>query len=130
MRISFAILAATATLLLAVVFVLGLMLEAWSGSEARDVLYAKHVIAGVGGMLFVCFVHVVAYTYFVVYARMAKDAVDTAGLEPGGYLEIVELKRRAVRWLVAGIVPLMASGISGALAVPPAGVPRQWHLAA
>src|SRR5437588_12683395 len=114
MRISFSILACTASLLLFVALATGFVSP--STAAEREIYSAKHVLAGVCTMLFACFVHVLAFTYFVVCARMAKEAVQSAGLERAGYEQINRLKRRAIGWLLVGVVPLLAAGVLGALA--------------
>lgn len=128
MRASFAILALTGVLMLVVTFVYGLAQP--SDAVAFDIHRAKHVILAVVTILYVCFVHVLAYTYFVVCARMAKDAVDKAGLCPDGYQLFVAVKRHSIRWLAGGVIILLVATVLGALAAPPASVHANWHLAA
>lgn len=129
MRASFAILAVTALLLLAVNAAVGLTL---SGQPAdgpeRAAWFGKHYLLSIGAMLFIAFVHAVAYTYFIACARMARDAVDAAGMPAGGLVEIVTLRKQSLRWLLGGVLLLLAAGLLGACASLPGSVVGAGHM--
>lgn len=132
MQRSFAILALTDVVLLIGTAVLGMYgAHAPSDEAAWTQAYLRHFAAAVVAMLFTCFVHVLAFTYFVVFSRMAGDAVAVAGGMRETFDAIVGLKRRAIRWLVLGFGAMLLTGITGVITsrTPFAnGVP--FHLAA
>lgn len=129
MKASFAILAATGLLLLGVTFALGLGVSGSAvESAARGALYERHFLLGLAAMLYVCFVHVIAFTYLVVFSRMAQDAVRTAGMGSEGLVAVSELKRRMVRWLLAGVATVLVTGATGSMRQGPWAIAATWHL--
>lgn len=114
MRTSFAVLAVTAMLILAVNAVVGFYLGGMAADDGRRAeWFARHFIVSIGAMLYTTFVQVLAFTYFIVHARMARDAAESAGLPGDDVAAIVRLRRLSVRWLLCGVLPLLATGVVG-----------------
>lgn len=128
MRLIFAILALTDLLLLGVTAVVGLMVE-------HDRWFFQHFALGVLSGIYTCFVHVVAFTYFVVVLKIVRQAVLDGSAPAAVAEEFARDKSLALRFaMVAVLATLITVGL-GALVTEPSyaaawGVSTGWHLIA
>jgi hypothetical protein len=99
-KTSFLLLAISGLVLMALTALMGLRV---SGSEG----FLRHVLLGVLTGLYVCFVHVVVLTYFVVQDKIMKQSVMLHGLDAGFAVETATIKSRAARLCVAGIATVI-----------------------
>lgn len=129
MRLSFLILAVTDWLLMAVTVSLGLFVGGALGTSLQsDGLVVRHFLLALGTMLFTCFVHVLTFTYFVVFSRMAKEAAEHARQRPADYVIVADLKRRAARWLLLGVGSVILAGATGPLVAGAGSTSLIWHM--
>jgi len=127
-KASFTLLAATDLLLLGVTLILGLAASG-SGEPARAGLLERHTLLGLAALLFTCFVHVIAFTYLVVFSRMAQEAVRDAGMDADGYAAVTDLKRRMGRWMAMGVFITLLTGATGSLVTGGWRLDPIWHMA-
>lgn len=129
MRLSFLILAVTDWLLMAVTVSLGLFVGGALGTALQsEGLIVRHFLLALGTMLFTCFVHVLTFTYFVVFARMAREAVAYARLRPADCQIVANLRRRAARWLLLGVGSVLLAGATGPLVAGAGSSSLIWHM--
>lgn len=90
--------------LLAIVDLLILGLTAMVGLQVRgDELFAKHVLLGVLAAIFTCFLHIVAFMYFVVQEKIARQAVQFVGTDPSFHAAVIGFRGRMLRLAISGI---------------------------
>lgn len=121
MKASFLLMAATSLAAMGVTAVTGLLVEGAFGFE-------RHFHLGVLTSFFACFVHVIAFMYFVVQEKIIRQACLSEGLDVSFHERAMAMKSRAVRLSVAGIGSLMiTAGLGAAVGVM---VPAIAHLVA
>ena len=108
MKNAFIGLAVADLLVLTVAAVLGWVTD---GSER---LFALHFGLGLFGAIYTVFVHVVAYVYFIVCGKIVSEAVERAGLDGALDDRARVLKARTFRFVLLGIVTIIATAILGA----------------
>jgi hypothetical protein len=129
MKPSFLILAGTNALLMVITFVVGLTVTGTPEDGGAYLnAYGRHFVLGLMTMLFTCLLHVITFTYFVVFSRMARDAVATAGMDESNLLRIAALRGACARWLLLGVGSILLTGIFGALAAGGWALDPMWHL--
>lgn len=107
MKASFLLLAAAALSLMTLTAVVGLTVDGTDG-------FVRHFLLGVMTVLFTCFVHVLAYGFFVVQTKIARQAVETFGSSAGLAEDVLALKHRVMRLSGAGIAAILATVFLGA----------------
>lgn len=116
MKSSFLILAACNLAMLALTAVMGLAVEGAAGFE-------RHFLLGVLAAMFACFVHVVAFMYFVVQEKIIRQAALTVGLDAAFHQVAMRMKSRSLRLsmlAIGSILLAVALGAAIGIYVPPA----------
>jgi len=122
MRNSFLILAGCNLLVMAVTFVLGMSVT----PEGQDA-FTRHFLMGLLTGLFTCFVHVVAFMYFVVCEKIVRQSVLSGQLGVVHAERAQRLKSRAIRLSMAGIGLIVLTTLFGGAAI--ARVDVRYHFA-
>lgn len=116
MKSSFLILAGCNLALLALTACMGLVVDGAAGFE-------RHFLLGVMAAMFACFVHVVAFMYFVVQEKIIRQAALTVGLDAAFHQVAVRMKSRSLRLSMLAIGSILVTVVLGAaigIYVPPA----------
>lgn len=115
MKSSYLLLAMSNLTLMGLTAVFGLMVQGAAGFE-------RHFLLGVLTAMFTCFVHVVAFMYFVVQEKIIRQACLSDGLDVAFHEQIVRIKSRALRLSMTGISTILLTAAIGAaigIHVPP-----------
>jgi hypothetical protein len=107
-KTSYLIMAVANVALLALTATLGMTVSGMDG-------YMRHFLLGVLAAFFACFVHVVAYMYFVVQEKIVQQAVLHDGLDAAHHNAALGIKSRALWISMAGIVSVLATVFCGAM---------------
>lgn len=119
MKANFLVLATANLLLMALTAVTGLIVDGSAG-------YTRHFYLGVLTALFTCFVHVVAFMYFVVQQKIVEQAARVGAVSGQLDERVAGFKSRALRLSAIGMVTIiLASVLGGAIE---SGVPAMVHL--
>jgi hypothetical protein len=118
MQLSFILLTVANTLLLVLTVCTGL------GVEGRDG-FSRHFLLGILAAFFTCFVHIVAFVYFIVQDKIVKQSILLNGLDAAYAGEVDRHKFRVLVASLAGISCTLVVAILGASG----GVTRvgSWH---
>ncbi len=122
MRKSFVILAIAAMLVLGTTFVLGMSVTA---DDAAG--HTRHTLMGILAGLFTCFVHVVAFMYFVVCEKIVRQSVLSGQLAAEHFEKAQRLKSRALKASMMGIALMLLTTLAGGAAI--AQYDTRWHFA-
>ncbi len=121
MKPSFLLLSITNLALMSVTAVFGLLVQGAAGFE-------RHFLLGILTAMFTCFVHIVAFMYFVVQEKIIRQACLSDGLDVAFHEQAVAIKSRALRMSMIGICTvLLAAMIGAAIGIL---VPAEVHLLA
>jgi hypothetical protein len=121
MKANFLVLALANLLLMATTTVTGLAVDGSAG-------YERHFYLGVLTALYTCFVHVVAFMYFVVQQKIVDQAARTEGLA-GRYFELAGgFKMKALRLSAVGMATIILAGVLGGAIE--SGLPASVHFVA
>lgn len=112
MRKSFVILAIAALLVMGTTFVLGMSLTA--DDEAG---HTRHTLMGVLTGMFTCFVHIVAFMYFVVCEKIIRQSVLSGQLTAAHAERAVAIKGKAIKTSMAGIGLMLLTILLGGAAI-------------
>src|SRR5262245_38191726 len=122
MRKSFVILATAAVLVMGTTFVLGMSL-----TPEDQAGHTRHTLMGVLTGLFTCFVHIVAFMYFVVCEKIVRQSVLSGQLAAEHFDKAQRLKGRAIKASMAGIGLMLLTILLGGAAI--AQYDKRWHFA-
>lgn len=122
MRKSFVILAVAAMLVMGTTFVLGMSLTPDDAAA-----HTRHTLMGVLTGMFTCFVHVVAFMYFVVCEKIIRQSVLSGQLATEHFDKAQRLKGRAIKASMAGIGLMLLTTLLGGAAI--AQYDKRWHFA-
>jgi len=75
----------------------------------------RHVLLGVGAVLWTCFNQVVVFTYFTVTGKVLAQAVHLAKLDPIPLARAGAAKRVVTRWLAVVVVAAIPVVVLGAI---------------
>lgn len=120
MRKSFVILAVAAVLVLCTTFYLGMSVTAEDAAG-----YTRHTLMGILAGLFTCFVHIVAFMYFVVCEKIVRQSVLSGQLAAEHFDRAQRLKGRAIKASMMGIGLMLLTTLAGGAAV--AGSDPRYH---
>jgi len=120
MRKSFVILAVAALLVMGTTFVLGMSL-----APEDQTGHTRHTLMGVLTGLFTCFVHIVAFMYFVVCEKIVRQSVLSGQLAAEHFDKAQRLKGRAIKASMLGIGLMLVTILLGGVAV--AGSDSRYH---
>ena len=112
MRNSFLLLAVSNLLVMAVTFVLGM-----SVTPQGEDTFTRHFLMGLLTGLFTCFVHVVAFMYFVVCEKIVRQSVLSGQIGVEHAERAQRLKSRAIRLSMAGIGLMVLTTLLGGAAI-------------
>lgn len=107
MKSSYLILSLTNLTLMCITAVYGLLVQGAAGFE-------RHFLLGVLTAMFTCFVHVVAFMYFVVQEKIIRQACLSDGLDVSFHERAVIFKSRAIRLSMVGISTILLASMLGA----------------
>lgn len=106
MRSSFILLTIADTLLLVLTICTGLGV---AGTEG----FSRHFLLGILAAFFTCFVHVVAFVYFIVQDKVVKQSILLNGLDAGYAREVDRHKIRVLAASMTGIGCVIVISILG-----------------
>ena len=122
MRNSFIILAIAAILVLGATFILGM-----SVTPDDAAAHTRHTLMGILAGLFTCFVHIVAFMYFVVCEKIVRQSVLSGQLAAEHFDKAQRLKGRAIKASMLGIGLMLLTTLLGGAAI--AQYDKRWHFA-
>jgi hypothetical protein len=105
------------TLLVAIVFFLGLGIDDPTVIAEQDAKN-RHILLGVGGLIFASLVHAIALTYFMGTGRWIEETSRAYKLSAELHAENQKIKYRLMPGITACILLLVATGAFGAAADP------------
>jgi heme A synthase len=101
--------------LLATADVLLLCLTAAMGTTVVGTHHdARHVLLGVMAALFTCFVHVIAFVYFMVQDKIIKQSILLYGLDASYAAPVDRQKARVLKLAMIGIASMIVTTALGA----------------
>lgn len=122
MRASFLLLAVSNLLVMGATFVLGMSI---TPDDATG--HTRHTLMGILTGLFTCFVHVVAFMYFVVCEKIVRQSVLSGQLGVEHAERAQRLKGRAIKASMMGIGLMLLTTLLGGAAI--AQYDKRWHFA-
>ena len=107
MKLSFILLVFANTALLA--------LTGWTGHQVDgNAGFSRHFLLGILAAFFTCFVHIVAFVYFIVQDKIVKQSVRLDGLDAGYAVRVDRHKFRVLTASLGGIALVLVVSILGA----------------
>lgn len=115
----FLTLSSVSTLLLAIVFVLGLNIDDPKSLESQS-LVSWHLMLAMTGLVIAALVHAIVFTYFMGTGRWMEDVSKTYQLDEKWRLEGQRLKYRVIPWMCLWLFLLLPAIIGFGAASDPA----------